>query len=67
MAETLQFQCVDCGEIAEAKKNPRRCPNCGHSVLRPVEVSGSSAESNEERTESFDVNEELDRLEDLKD
>jgi len=67
MAEMMQFQCVECGDISERKKNPRACPSCGHPILRPVEVSGSSAEENEEQTEDFDLDEELDRLSDLKD
>ncbi len=60
MTDTLHFQCQDCGEVAAG--NPRTCPSCGDSVMRPVETSEPGAKNHEIRTNDFDVDQALSRL-----
>lgn len=43
--------------------NPRMCPTCGESVMRPVETSEPGAETHELRTDDFDIDEALSHLE----
>lgn len=66
MSETLQFQCTSCGSIVERPRNPRVCPSCGETVMRPVEVSEPGASGNRLQTEDFDLDSALSDLEDMK-
>lgn len=66
MGDTFQFQCQDCGYISERPKNPRVCPSCGETVMKPVELSEPSSEQNSLATEDFDVGSALSELESMK-
>jgi len=66
MGDTLQFQCQNCGHISERPKNPRVCPSCGETVMKPVELSEPSSEQNSLATEDFDVDSALSELESMK-
>ena len=37
-----KWQCDDCGEVH--RSNPRRCKNCGNSVLSPYRGDGAADE-----------------------
>ncbi|MFC7231108.1 hypothetical protein ACFQMM_06265 [Saliphagus sp. GCM10025308] len=63
MADTLRFQCRNCGEVT--LQNPRYCPQCGESVMRPVETSEPGSHQHELRTDEFDIEQALSRLDSL--
>lgn len=66
MSDTLQFQCQSCGHVAERPQNPRTCPSCGETVMRPVELSEPGSSNNSLQTEEFDVDSALSELEEMK-
>ena len=66
MADTFQFQCSNCGKITERPRNPRTCPSCGETVMRPVELSEPDSGDNSLQTEDFDVDSAISDLNDMK-
>ena len=66
MGDTLQFQCRNCGHISERPKNPKVCPVCGETVMKPVELSEPGSEQNSLATEDFDVDSALSELKGMK-
>ena len=65
MPDTFQFQCQNCGHVAEQPQNPRKCPSCGETVMRPVELSEPESSNNSLETEEFDVDSALSELEEM--
>lgn len=53
MTDTFEWECTDCDEPIY-NNNPQRCPQCGHTILRPVEtVESPNTEQSEKTTEGM--------------
>ena len=50
----------------ERPRNPRTCPSCGETVMRPAELSEPGSNSNSLNTEEFDVDSALSELDEMK-